>query len=91
MNDCVGGCGCGKGLDGVKDSQGGDSHSCGEGTSDWGIVSRDGTAMIWCDSTMIGSIVFFLDLLDGIPQQSLTVREFRPALRREGSPSTRLV
>lgn len=34
--------------------------------------------MIWCDSTMIGSIVFFLDLLDGIPQQSLTGREFRP-------------
>lgn len=71
MNDCVGLCGCGKGLDGVRGSRGGDSHGCGEGASDWGIVSRDGTAMIWCDSTMIGSIVFFLVLLDGIPQQSL--------------------
>lgn len=71
MNDCVGLCGCGKGLAGVRDSRGGDSHGCGEGASDWGIVSRDGTAMIWCDNTMIGSIVFFLVLLDGIPQQSL--------------------
>lgn len=66
VNNCVGCCGCGKGLDGVRGLWGGDLYGCGEGIFDWGIVLRDGIVMMWCDNIMIGFIVFFLDLLDGI-------------------------